>query len=154
MRECRMFYFRFLTLFAFLGICLAFTACSSGSKQKHIARGEEYLQKRKFQEAVMEFRAAADIDKTSAEAHWGLARSYESLGQFQETVENLRQTAELNPDNLEAKTKLGNYILLGQPPQIAETEKLLEDVFARKSGTLKIRELSRGFFPARALITI
>ncbi len=79
----------------------------------------------------MEFRAAADIDKTSAEAHWGLARSYENLGQVYETVENLRRAVELNPDNLEAKVKLGNYVLLGQPPQIAETERILEDVFAR-----------------------
>ena len=79
----------------------------------------------------MEFRAAAEMDKTSAEAHWGLARSFENLGQFHETVEALRQTAELNPDNLEAKTKLGNYILLAEPPQIAETERILADVFAR-----------------------
>ncbi len=141
-----MFYFRFLTLLAFLGICLAFTACSTQSKQKHIARGEEYLQKRKFQEAVMEFRAAADIDKTSAEAHWGLARSYENLGQFQETVENLRRAIELNPENLEAKTKLGNYILLGQPPQVAETEKILEDVFARDPNFIEAHILKASLF--------
>ena len=130
MRECQVFHFRFLLLFA-LVLSIGFTACSSQSLQTHIARGEEYLQKRKFQEAVMEFRAAAEMDKTSAEAHWGLARSFENLGQFHETVEALRQTAELNPDNLEAKTKLGNYILLAEPPQIAETERILEDVFAR-----------------------
>jgi len=130
MRECQVFHFRFLLLFA-LVLSIGFTACSSQSLQTHIARGEEYLQKRKFQEAVMEFRAAAEMDKTSAEAHWGLARSFENLGQFHETVEALRQTAELNPDNLEAKTKLGNYILLAEPPQIAETERILADVFAR-----------------------
>jgi tetratricopeptide (TPR) repeat protein len=145
MRECRIFHFRFLTLLA-LSICLALTACSSGSKQKHIARGEEYLQKRKFQEAVMEFRAAADIDKTSAEAHWGLARSFENLGQLNETVENLRRAVELNPDNLEAKTKLGNYLLLGQPPQISEVEKLLEDVFSRDPNFIEAHVLKASLF--------
>jgi tetratricopeptide (TPR) repeat protein len=145
MRECRIFHFRFAALLA-LSVCFAFTACSSQSKQKHIARGEEYLQKRKFQEAVMEFRAAADIDKSSAEAHWGLARSYENLGQFYEAAENLRQTVELNPDNLEAKTKLGNYILLGQPPQIAETEKLLEDIFARDPNFIEAHVLKANLF--------
>ena len=145
MRECRIFQFKFLTLLA-LSICLALSACSSQSKQKHIARGEEYLQKRKFQEAVMEFRAAADIDKTSAEAHWGLARSYENLGQFYETLENLRQTVELNPDNLEAKTKLGNYLLLGQPPQITETEKLLQDVFDRDPNFIEGHILKASLF--------
>lgn len=145
MRECRIFQFKSLSLLV-LSICLAFTACGSQSKQKHISRGEEYLQKRKFQEAVMEFRAAADIDKTSAEAHWGLARSYENLGQFNETVENLRRTAELKPDNLEAKTKLGNYALLGQPPQAAEAEKILEDVFARDPNFVEGHVLKASLF--------
>ncbi|MEP6901731.1 MAG: tetratricopeptide repeat protein, partial [Actinomycetota bacterium] len=112
-------------------------SCSSQSQQKHLARGEEYLQKRKFQEAVMEFRAAADIDKDSAQAHWGLARAFENLGQFNETIEELRKTAELAPDNLDAKTKLGNYFLLVQPPMIAETEKILGEIFAKDAGFIE-----------------
>ena len=79
----------------------------------------------------MDFRAAADIDKNSAEAHWGLARSYENLGQFYETVEELRTVAELNPDNLEAKAKLGSYHLAFQPPNTVEAAKILEDILAR-----------------------
>ena len=79
----------------------------------------------------MEFRAAADIDKDSAAAHWGLARTYENLEQFNEALEETRKTAELAPDNTEAKTKLGNYYLLVQPPMIAETEKLLQEIFAK-----------------------
>ncbi len=94
----------------------------------------------------MEFRAAADIDKSSAEAHWGLARSFENLGQFGETVENLRRTVELNPENLEAKTKLGNYILLGQPPQIGEVEKILEEVFARDPNFIEAHVLKASLF--------
>ncbi len=79
----------------------------------------------------MEFRAAADIDKNSADAHWGLARANESLGQFYETVDELRRVTELSPDNLQAKVKLGSYYLAAQPPQTDETAKILEDVFAR-----------------------
>lgn len=130
MKECRTIHFKWLTLLVFC-VCLAFAGCSSQSKQKHIARGEEYLQKRKYQEAVMEFRAVVDLDKASADAHWGMARAYENLGQTNEAIESLRRAVEFNPDNLEAKTKLGNYQLLANPPQIAEAEKLLEDVFKR-----------------------
>lgn len=131
MRECRTFHFTFLLPLA-LALSLTFTAaCGSQSNEKHLARGEEYLQKRKFQEAVMEFRAAADVDKTSAEARWGLARAFENLGQFDETIEELRRAAALNPDHLEAKTKLGNLLLAGQTPQIDETAVILEDVLAR-----------------------
>jgi tetratricopeptide (TPR) repeat protein len=130
MTECRIFHFRFLLLALVLGSGLIFASCNK-STEKHVARGEEYLQKRRFEEAVMEFRTAADIDKTSAKAHWGLARAYENLGQFYESIDALRQVTELDANNLEAKVKLGNYFLLSSPPQIPETESLLADIFAR-----------------------
>ncbi len=79
----------------------------------------------------MEFRAAADIDKNSADAHWGLARGYENLGQFYYVIEELRSVSELSPDNLEAKAKLGSYYLAMQPPQTDEAAKILEDIFVR-----------------------
>ncbi len=108
MTECRNFHFKFLLLALILGSGLIFASCNK-STEKHVARGEEYLQKRRFEEAVMEFRTAADIDKTSAKAHWGLARAYENLGQFYESIDALRQVTELDANNLEAKVKLGNY---------------------------------------------
>lgn len=130
-KECRQFR-TFFPLALLIGLALILmTGCSSEStKQKHLARGEEYLQKRKFQEAVMEFRAAADIDKNSADAHWGLARAFESQGQIYEAVDELRQVLQISPNNLDAKTKIGNYLLLYNPPQIAETQKLLDEIFA------------------------
>ncbi len=129
-RECRIIRISLLAVLLINGL-FCISSCSSQSKEKHLARGEEYLQKRKFSEAMMEFRAAADIDKKSPEAHWGLARGYESFGQFYETVDELRSVAELSPDNLEAKTKLGSYFLAFQPPQTDETAKILEDVLTR-----------------------
>ncbi len=143
-----MFNIRFLILLTFI-FGTIFTGCSSQSKAKYLARGEENLQKRRFQEAVMEFRAAADIDKSAAEAHWGLARAYENLGEFDETVDELRQVGELAPDNLEAKAKLGNYLLLGQPPQISETEKILEDIFARDPNFIEGYVLKASLFAAQ-----
>lgn len=128
--ECQKFYSYFLLAFL-AGFSLFFTACSSeATKQKHLTRGEEYLQKRKFQEAAMEFRAAAGIDKNSSQAHWGLARVREGQGDLNETVNELRQVISLDPNNLEAKSKLGNYFLLYAPPQIGEAEKLVSEILA------------------------
>ena len=78
----------------------------------------------------MQFRSAAESDKDSAKAHWGMARCYESLGQFNETMDELRKAVELDDTNLEAKAKLGNYFLLLQPPMIAETEKIRDEILA------------------------
>ncbi len=130
MKECLFFSSRILLVAALFGIALLSVSCGV-SKDKHIARGEEYLQKRKFQEALMEFRAAAEIDKDSAQAHWGLARVFENLGQYNEAIGELQKVKNLSPENLEAKTKLGNYFLAAIPPQTAETQKVIDDIFSR-----------------------
>ncbi len=78
----------------------------------------------------MQFRSAAESDRDSAKAHWGLARAYENLGQFNETLDELRKAVELDETNLDAKAKLGNYFLLLQPPMIAESEELRDKILA------------------------
>jgi tetratricopeptide (TPR) repeat protein len=135
-RECQFFSFKFLLAAVLVATSLFFISCG-GSKDKHLTRGEEYLQKRKFEEALMEFRAAADIDKDSAAAHWGLARSFENLGQFYETVDELQKVGNINPDNLDARAKLGTYFLLNTPPQIDETQRILDDIFARDANFIE-----------------
>ncbi|CAN5362751.1 hypothetical protein BH10ACI1_BH10ACI1_02830 [soil metagenome] len=144
-RECLIFSSRFLLVAILFGIGLLSISCGV-SKDKHLTRGEEYLQKRKFQEALMEFRAAAEIDKDSAAAHWGLARTYENLGQFYETISELQKVSELNPENLDAKTKLGNYFLASMPPQTDETQKILDDVLARNANFIEAYILKASLF--------
>lgn len=103
--------------------CIFLSACGQ-STSKFIVKGEEYLAKRKFHDALMQFRAASENDSDSAAAHWGMARSLENLGQFNDALDELRKTVELDETNLHAKAKLGNYFLLVKPPLITETEDL------------------------------
>lgn len=97
----------------------------------------------------MQFRAAAASDPNSAAAHWGLARSYENLGQFNETVEELRKTIELDDANLDAKARLGNYFLLVQPPMIAETEKLRNEILAADASFIEGHILTASILAAQ-----
>ena len=129
MRECQIFNFRFISLSILLCLSIFLVACGH-STASFLAKGEEYLQKRKFHDAMMQFRSAAESDSGSAGAHWGLARSYENLGQFNDVLDELRKTIELDNTNLEAKAKLGSYFLLVQPPMISETEKLRDEILA------------------------
>ena len=147
--ECQIFHFRSILLVSICCLLFVFTSCSSHSKDAYLKRGEEYLQKRKFHDAAMQFRAAADIDKDSALAHWGLARAYENLGQFNETIDELRKVVELNPDNLDAKAKLGNYFLLVQPPLISESEKTVEEIFAKDANFIEGHVLKASIMAAQ-----
>ncbi|HTH51845.1 MAG TPA: tetratricopeptide repeat protein, partial [Pyrinomonadaceae bacterium] len=113
-----------LTLF----ICVSVLLAGCGRSAKYLARGEEYLAKRKYHDALMQFRSAAESDDSSAKAHWGLARTYEALGQFNDVLDELRKTVELDDTNLDAKAKLGSYYLLVKPPMVAEAESLRDQI--------------------------
>jgi tetratricopeptide (TPR) repeat protein len=146
LEECPKFHVRFVLLVVLLGFSLTIISCSSQTLENHISRGEELLSKRKFEEAAMEFRSAVDIDNNSAEAHWGLARSYENLGKFLETVEELHRVTNLQPQNLDAKAKLGNYFLLFNPPQRDETKRILQEIFAQDANFIEGHILKASLF--------
>lgn len=126
-RECLNLRFCIAHVALFLCLSLIFTACGH-STADFLAKGELYLKKRKFHDALMQFRSAAESDSDSAAAHWGLARTYEHLGQFNDVLDELRKTVEYDDANLEAKAKLGSYFLLFQPPMISEAEKLRNEI--------------------------
>ena len=147
--ECQQFFqSRSLVIITILCGLFLFASCGQ-SLESHLQRGEEFLKQRKFQEAEMQFRAATQIDDTSAEAHWGLARAFEAKGNFLETIDELRKVSELAPENLEAKAKYGNYYLLFTPPQIQESEKILDDIFKRDENFIEGHILKASIFSAK-----
>src|SRR5919198_6608213 len=96
-RECRRKFYVLSLFLSLVAIAFAFGACTTPEKAKaqHVARGQALLKDKKFQEAVLEFRGALQIDEKLADAHWGLANAYEGLQRFQEAFEEMRQTAEI-----------------------------------------------------------
>ena len=143
--ECHLFQSKLLPLTILCGLLILFTSCGQ-SLESHLERGEEFLQKRKYSDAEMQFRAGVSIDEDSAEAHWGLARTFEKQGKFLETVQELKRTADIDETHLDAKTKLGNYFLLFNPPQIQEAERLLQDVLARDAKFIEAHILKASVF--------
>lgn len=134
--QCRK-YVKYATLLSILlASALALSGCANPEKAKaeHVARGEAYLKESKFQEAVLEFRNAVQIDDKLAAGYWGLARAYEGLQRGQESFEALRKAIEFDPNNLDARVKLGTiYLALskGKPELINEAERLAKEVLQK-----------------------
>ena len=131
-RECRRKFYAF-PLFVVLFAAFAMSACTTPEKAKaqHVASGQAFLKDKKFQEAVLEFRGALQIDEKLADAHWGLANAYEGLQRYQEAFDEMRQTAALDPNNLDVRVRLGNYYIVGanqSPAAISEAERLAKEV--------------------------
>ena len=134
-RECRRKFY-VLPLFVVLIAAFILGACTTPEKAKaqHVARGQQLLKDKKYQEAVLEFRGALQIDEKLADAHWGLANAYEGLQRYQEAFDEMRQTAELDPNNLDVRVKLGNYYVVAakqSPSAVGEAERLAKEVLAK-----------------------
>lgn len=104
-----------LVLLSFLALtCLLVQACKEDpekAKIKHLTKGKQYLQEKKYNEARIEFRNVLLLDKKSAEATYGLAEAALGLNNVQEAFDALEATIVLDPKNLDAKIRLGNIFL-------------------------------------------
>ena len=148
-KECTRYYCVATFLLALLVSTVALTGCSNPEKTKaeHLRRGEAFLQEKKYQEATIEFRNAIQIDDTLAAAHYGLARAFEGLQRFPEAIEALNRTIVLDPNNLDARVKLGNYYLMSK--QVADADRLAREVLDRDPNHIEGRILMAAVFLAQ-----
>lgn len=133
-KECK----RYLSVLVYSIITAAVLAgCSNPEQTKveHVRRGETLLKEKKFEEASIEFRNAIQIDDKLAAAHWGLAQAHEGAQRFLEAVEELKRTIQVDPNNLDARVKLGTYYLAGRRPDnaelLTEAERLAKEVLEK-----------------------
>ncbi|MBL8188886.1 MAG: hypothetical protein JNK38_12810, partial [Acidobacteria bacterium] len=97
----------------FAVVILLQSACSSPDQEKlqHIARGKEYLAKKQFAEARLEFRSALKIDKKLGEAQFGLGEAALALGYVQEAAEAYYEAMRLDANNLDARVRVGSLLV-------------------------------------------
>lgn len=82
-----------------LMMALALGVCACGSKaptwQEQYDLGVRYLSDGNYEEAILAFTAAIDIDSKRPEAYVGLADSYEQSGQPEQAIDILRSAIDL-----------------------------------------------------------
>lgn len=97
-----------------LVLALALGLCACGSKaptwQEQYDLGVRYLSDGNYEEAILAFTAAIDIDPKRPEAYIGLADSYEQSGQPEQAADVLRRAIDL----------------LGELPELLERLEALE----------------------------
>ncbi|MCS6874097.1 MAG: tetratricopeptide repeat protein [Pyrinomonadaceae bacterium] len=126
-------------------IFLALILLACNSKQEYLSLGEDYIKRRKFPQAIMAFRTAADIDPSSYEAFYGLAKAYQAVGQISEAIASLEKAVRLAPENLELKIHLGTLYLLAKPPQFSKVNDLLNELFATRDDYIEAYLLKANF---------
>src|SRR5580698_11146526 len=94
-------------------LAVLLTACSNPNKQKlaYLNSGDKYFKAAKYQEAVIEFRNALQIDPRLANAHQKLAMAYLKLGNSEAAYRELRETVGLDPKNRDAQLEMASLLL-------------------------------------------
>src|SRR5262245_10550022 len=92
---------------------LLLAACSTDPAKKKIAyldSGDKYITASKYNEAVIEYRNAIQIDPSFAKAHYKLALAYLNLNNRDNAYRELQQAVALNPSNSDAQLSLAQFL--------------------------------------------
>ncbi|MBM3301422.1 MAG: tetratricopeptide repeat protein, partial [Deltaproteobacteria bacterium] len=88
-------------------------------KDRFLLSGQEYYDKGKYAEAVIQFKNAIQMDSQSAIAHYKLGLSQLKLGNMPEAYREFSLTLDLDPKMRDAQIQMGNFHLLFNQPQEA-----------------------------------
>ena len=89
---------------------LGLTACSRDpqrDKQKYLNSGIRYLQKQKYQEAVLQFQNALKIDPRYVDAFYQLAQARLATRDYRDAYAALQQAISLAPQRVDVRLSLG-----------------------------------------------
>ena len=104
--------------FFFSGVFILFASCGfkpESSREEIIASAREYMEEDKFEEAEIILLKALNSNQSDSEIRLILAELYQDSGDHQQAVFHLKKLLDLEPENIDAKLKLGNYYLQAGP---------------------------------------
>src|SRR6266536_6051412 len=91
-----------------LAACVAASACARSDealRREHLSRGDKYVAQHKLDEAIIEFRIAAQIDPRSGEVRKKLGRAYLDINDNAHALGEFVRAADLLPDDLEVQLR-------------------------------------------------
>lgn len=127
--------YRKTTIAVFLiATALWLAGCSSdpiAQRDEFYKSGQDYVEKGQLEAATIQFLNALKADGKYLPARLALAETYEKLGEYQAAIVELRRVIEDDPNNAEAKLRLGRYYLAAgtrDSKNFDEARKLAEEV--------------------------
>ena len=99
---------------AVLAACLVLESAALHAQDKtadyasEMQKAEAALKGRQFEEALASFKRAASLDKTSAEAHYGMARTHHAMGVFSKAADSCKNAVKYSAGNPELLARIQN----------------------------------------------
>jgi tetratricopeptide (TPR) repeat protein len=94
-------------------LALSLAACSR-NPEKYLASGDKYFKDGKYNEAILQYRNAVQLNPRLARAHYQLAQAYVATQSFQAAYKELQQTLDFDPGNVEAQLQFASMLIAGK----------------------------------------
>jgi tetratricopeptide (TPR) repeat protein len=91
-------------------VVLSLVACSRNANQ-YAASGDKYFAAGRYNEAVIQYRNAVQINPKLVRAHYQLSQAYLRLRSIQAAYNELRETVALDPSNSDAQLQLATLLI-------------------------------------------
>ncbi len=114
-----------------LPLALGLTSCNRDPRaqaQDLVEKGNKFFNKGKYREASIMYKRAYTKDLRFGEAYYRLALTDLKLGNYGEASRMLRRTVDLQPNNVDAISKLANIYLLASTGDAAHAVELQKEV--------------------------
>jgi len=120
-RRISILFLLLLTLFA--------AACSpEAKKKKAMEGGNKYFEKGQYKQARLMYLNAIKVDPRFGEAYYQLALTNLRLGSYGEALGNLQRAIELQPENLDAHSRLADIYLNAYAANPVKNKALLTEI--------------------------
>ena len=90
-------------------------------KARHLERGEKFLARKAYKDAVIEYRNVLRLEPTNAVAIRNIGLAHYQAGELQDAFPYLRKATELEPQNEDVRLKLATVYLVARHPDDART---------------------------------
>jgi tetratricopeptide (TPR) repeat protein len=116
---------------------LSLSACSKDpavEKQRHFERAGRYVAEEKYNEAIVEYLNAVEIDPRFADARVKLAEAYARIGDRANALREYVRAADLLPQDTKVQLTAGSHLLTVR--RFADARARAEGVIAREPGNV------------------
>jgi tetratricopeptide (TPR) repeat protein len=104
-------YIVFVVMAVLAIVLIGCTRNPEAAKRKYVESGMKYMEQKKYDSAVIQFKKALQVDPRYAEAHYQLATAELDLQHFPEAYTELSQAVEIDPNHIKARLALGSLLM-------------------------------------------